>query len=198
MSVLEFIASGIASLAWPATVLTIVFLLREQIGQVLARLTKLRYKELDLDFGREVRELEARAREAHIEPVKQALPEPVRSATTPGDEFAEAERLVSDFPAPAVAVAWGAVEQQLTKALNRVGYVPTDLALHSPLQVAKYLEGHNHLDHPTVDIIGRMRNLRNKAVHGGLGPEGVSSDEAVEFIALARGVAAKLSSISGQ
>ena len=57
---LQFFASLAGSLAWPATVVVVV--LRNQCRRFLLTLTRLRYKDLELDFGRELKEVEKKAR----------------------------------------------------------------------------------------------------------------------------------------
>ena len=54
MDWLQFLSSVVGSLAWPATVLALVVLLRAPVTRVLLTLTRLKYKDLELDFGREL------------------------------------------------------------------------------------------------------------------------------------------------
>ncbi|MGH7553918.1 MAG: hypothetical protein ACREMQ_12925, partial [Longimicrobiales bacterium] len=63
---------------------------------------------------------------------------------------------------------------------------------NSALRNARLLLDQRAIDDNTLDILNRMGNLRNVAVHGGAGLTGVSPDEAREFIALARGIVEKL------
>lgn len=52
MDWLTFIASVIGDLAWPATSLAVVFMLRGPITKLLPDLRKLKYEDLEVDFGR--------------------------------------------------------------------------------------------------------------------------------------------------
>jgi uncharacterized protein YutE (UPF0331/DUF86 family) len=190
MDWLQFLASLAGSLAWPATVVVAVVVLRNQLRRVLLTLTRLRYKDLELDFGRELKEVEKKARAIDVKPAgpPRAIAAPKDSAQT----LDEAERLAEDFPEPAVALAWSAVEDELLGAVMRLAILPDYPPYNSALRNARLLLDQRAIDENTLDILDRLRNLRNMAVHGGAGLAGVSPDEAREFIALARGVVEKL------
>jgi hypothetical protein len=192
MDTLQFIANVITALAWPATVLALVLLLRRPLGQILLTLTKLKYKDLELAFGRELKQIEEQARAVEVLPSPQA--NIVGGPKEPAELLAEAEQLAAEFPEPAVSVAWSAVEDQLAQAAERIAGVParrkpTSHSLNLLLQ-------NNAIDRATVNVLKRMMNLRNEAVHerwNAFG--GISSAEAREFIALARGINEKLEGI---
>lgn len=191
MDWLQFLASLAGSLAWPATVVVAVVVLRNQLRRVLLTLTRLRYKDLELDFGRELKEVEKKARAIDVKPAGPP-PRAIAAAKDSAQILAEAERLAEDFPEPAVALAWAAVEEELMSAVMRLAISPDYPPHNSALRNARLLLDQRAIDENTLDILNRMRNLRNVAVHGGAGPTGVSPDEAREFIALARGVVEKL------
>jgi uncharacterized protein YutE (UPF0331/DUF86 family) len=168
-----------------------VVVLRNELRRVLLTLTRLRYKDLEVDFGRELKEVEKRAKAIDVKPARQRR----EALAVPKDSIQrldEAERLAADFPEPAVALAWSAVEDELMNAVMRLAVSPDNPPLNSALQNARLLRDSAAIDDGMFDILNRMRKLRNVAVHGGAGPGGVTADEAREFIALARGVVEKL------
>ena len=63
MNWLQFIAALIDSVAWPTAIVVLVIVLRTQIRSLLATLTSLKYKGLELDFGRELKKVEAAAKD---------------------------------------------------------------------------------------------------------------------------------------
>lgn len=194
MDWLQFFSSVVGSLAWPATVLALVVLLRAPVTRVLLTLTRLKYKDLELDFGRELKQLEEQAKAIEVKPQqpKALPPAPKGSAQL----LAEAERLAQDFPEPAVAVGWQAVEDELMSAVMRLAISPDYPAHNSALKNAELLLGQKAVDENTIDLLKRMRNLRNMAVQGNCGLGNVTTDQAIEFIALARGVVEKLGGLS--
>lgn len=52
-----FIAEVIKALAWPGTILVIAFLLRKPLAALLPTLLRLRYRDLELDFGQKFQAL---------------------------------------------------------------------------------------------------------------------------------------------
>jgi hypothetical protein len=195
MNWLEFISSLTESLAWPATVVVLVLLLRSPVSRLLLALTRLKYKELELDFGSELRELKESAGELiTIESTAQrSLPPPTQDTKL---HLVEATRLATDFPEPAVAVGWKAVEDALFNAVDRLGLAPSGKPSFAPMRNIELLAKSGYLDSPTVDVLRRMRNLRNIAVHGGQGGGPVSVGDANEFIAFASEVVKKLDELT--
>lgn len=59
MDVLTFISELIKAVAWPATAIVLVVLLRKPIVELIPLLRKLKYKEIELEFAQEVYELKA-------------------------------------------------------------------------------------------------------------------------------------------
>ncbi len=84
-----------------------------------------------------------------------------------------------------------AVEQELTSAATRLG-LPADYSSQGRLIEALRKSG--DLGYETYEILRRMRNLRNMAVHGRAVP-GISPDEAREFLAFAAAVIQRLQEI---
>ena len=191
MDWLQFISSIVESLAWPGSIVVLVLVLRSPVSRLLLALTRLKYKDLELDFGAELRELtDVAAKTITIEAATPAaLPAP---ATDTRSYLSEATRLAPDFPEPAVAVGWQAVEESLLNAIDRLGLAESDQRNAPATRNIELLRSNGHLDDGTVDILKRMRNLRNVAVHGGHGFGPVSVSDANEFIALATGVVKKL------
>lgn len=195
MDMLGFIASIIDSLAWPAAVVILVLILQSPLRKLLLHLTRFRYGDVEIDFGREVHKLEDRAKTAGLQ-----LPErPARPKTEIGDStqiIADAERLAADFPEPAVGLAWTGVEHELMQAVMRLA-ISADYPPHgAPLKNIALLRDQGYLDDETRELLDRMRNLRNAAVHAARETSRISADEAREFIALAEAVTEKLKSLT--
>lgn len=190
MTFLEFILGVIKATAWPVVALVAIFILRKPLASILLTLTKMRYRDLELDFGRELRKLGQEAAEAQL--VTKQKKESRGGPKEPGELLDEAEVLVEDFPEPAVAVAWSAVESALIDAAE--AHSGSDQHRNfPPNRNMNFLAESNILDKSTVGVLHRMQRLRNIAVHerwNAFG--GISADEASEFIRLARGICRKL------
>jgi hypothetical protein len=192
MNYLEFVAAIISALAWPVAAVVLLAILRSPLKRVLLGLTRVKYKDIEIDFGRELSKIEAQARSIELKPV------PVRQEAAPKDSaelLREASRLAEELPEPAVAVGWSAVELDLQAAAARLALAPDRAARTSPARMIALLRNGGHLDDQMHEILSRMRNLRNMAVHRHQGAGPVSSDEAREFLALAGGVIERLGSL---
>ncbi len=188
MNYLQFIASLIHSLAWPAAVIVLAAVFRMPLRELLRNLSRFKYGKVEIDFRRELDQLEAFAKTIDLKPA----PKQISAAPRTAEQILnEAERLTADFPEPAVGLGWTAVEHELRAAATRLGLPPD---YQSPGRQIEELRKAGHFDSETYEILRRMRNLRNMAVHGAA-PSRINSDEAREFLALAAGVVQRLKEI---
>jgi len=181
---LSFFSSVIDSLAWPVAVIFIVFLLKKPLSILLPMLRNLKYKDLELDFGKELKKIEDKAKQVLPAETKPKLIKEKQKERNSAEIIKEAERLYEEFPEPAVALAWSAVEVELLEAIYRTASSPDYPAYNSALKNVMYLKEAGYLGEEKIELIKRMTNLRNIAVHGNKGMGPVSVDDAREFIAL--------------
>ena len=186
----QFAAEVIKSLAWPTTALILAVLFRNQFGRILLKLTRLKYKDIELDFESELKRAEKDAKAIDIAP----QPRSIASAKSDSAKLLQqAGELAPDHPAPAVSVAWQAVEYDLRQAILRLAISdnPADL---SPFKLVGLLRRQDAIDTPTSDLLDRMRYLRNMAVHH-QHEISITTNDASEYVALARGVVEKLKAL---
>lgn len=195
MHPLEFIASIIDSLAWPLAITIILLMLREPAGKLLLDLRRFRYGDMEVDFAKEVRALEAQARTAGLNLPKHAEPKAPEKKHT-AQIIADASRLAADFPEPAVGLAWTAVEHELMQAVMRLAISANYPPHNSPLKNINLLHEQGQIGADTRALLDRMRNLRNVAVHSSRGTGPITPDEAREFIALAEAITDQLKTLS--
>ena len=190
MNWMDFVASLFKSIAWPTTVLILVFSFRALIKRVLANLTRVKYGELRMDFGRELKQVEKEAKAINIQPRPLRSIAPVKKE--PLKLLEEAGQLASQYPEPAISVGWQAVEAQLKDSIS--GLQPEkrheQFSLGTTLGNAEVLVGEKLIDFATFELIRSMYKLRNLAVHGQGGS--ITADEAYEFLAFAKGIVEKL------
>ena len=129
-------------------------------------LKNLKYKDLELNFGEELKKLEDQAKQVLIEEKK---PKPIKKNLKLRDSsqiIEESQRLFEDFPEPAVALAWSAIEVELLAAIMRTASSPDYPAHNSPIKNAMFLSDAGYLKSEKIHLLKRMSNLRNIAVHG--------------------------------
>jgi hypothetical protein len=148
---LTFASSVIGSIAWPVTLVVILFILREPIIQLLPLLRRLKYKELELQFELQVQEVKAA--------VDAVLPAP----PPPAIANPELDRLVDTAgtsPRRAILEAWRMLDRAVEDAAIRTGASP-DVTGPAAL---RHLDAKG-LEHVTVSFILKLRDLRNEVAH---------------------------------
>jgi uncharacterized protein YutE (UPF0331/DUF86 family) len=182
---LTFIAELIKTLAWPLTVLAILILLRKPLVGLIPLLQRIKYKDFELEFGRQVREVRAEANEELPPPQK-----PKAMIPQAADPILELARV---SPRAAVTEAWRQVEAAALDAAQRNNVPLQYREAVSPIRVIRALEKAEVVDPAPMAIFHDLRALRNQAAHA---PEFALSTEAViEYVELARRLIEYLSSV---
>ncbi len=185
MDALSFIASLVRSLTWPTAVVFILWYFNQPLGELLLTVSRFRFKEFEIDFGKEIREVKAAA-EKVLPPTEGAKSRVLSMAPKGMDRFPELARI---DPAAAVLVAWRPVELALRRAAQRHA-----LALPMPpIRIMQTLPQWGRIDRQTYEIFEELRRLRNQAAHED-GTD-ITESEALEFGELALRLAAKIDEI---
>ena len=176
MTWLEFIAALIGTLAWPLAAAVIAFVLRNPVADLIRSLVKLKYKDLELEFG----QLKA-ASEALPEPPPELGPQPAPERALYTSLNEQIEDIAPRSPAGAILIAWSAVETALHAAVSRLAISPDPPSSRSPMHNLEQLEKQDLLDKVLADTIHRMRMLRNGVAHQMLNSDPVSVANALEY-----------------
>ena len=196
MNVLNFFAAVIDSLAWPVAVLILVLSLRSPLGKLLPELRRLRYGKFEMNFGQQVRNLEASARTAGIHLPERPAPPKLRVLDS-NEIINDATRLSADFPEASVVMAWKAVEREIIQALERFGIVEDKQKSVTSAKNITILYNRGFIEDHTRELLDRMRKLRNIAAHSDREAVNITSDEALEFINLSAALNEKLKDLKG-
>jgi len=177
----EFLSRLVDTLAWPLTLLAIVFLLRREIAslfgplaEALGRLEKLSTKSVTAEFGKAAKDAEDELGKGEQRPPEDQLP-----------EKPAAKEIY--LPATEVLEAWLQVEQLCRELLAARGF-----SVPGPYRaLGSRLKRYNLIDEHHARVLDTLRQMRNMVVHGGAGA--IGPREASEFIALADRMAFYLS-----
>lgn len=194
MTFLEFIASVIHSLAWPAAIVALVLILQSPVKKLLLSLTRFKYRDVEIDFAQEVAELESRAKAINLKPRfrDRATDEKKKD---PAQILIDAAQLVDEFPIPAVALAWTAVEHELMGAVYRLAISADPPSESSASKNISILQESEYLDEEAYTFLRTMRDMRNMAVHSHGPGIRITSDDAREFVAIADAMVERLASL---
>ena len=190
MSQLEFVAAVITATAWPVTVIVLAVLFRHPLGRVIATVSRFKMKDVELEFKRELQAIAAAVPDA-----------PLPDDATPQAEAAipavpqEVKAVSEVSPRAAIPLAWAELESELRQAVFRTAKGAVDVPLHGFHKRIYALRAKGMLDADTAESIDRLRELRNRVVHGDLSVSALSESDAWRYAELAQRVAARLREI---
>jgi hypothetical protein len=180
MDKLTFISQVTNALAWPVTTVLCVLLLRRFITSLVPLLRKLKYSDLELQFGREVAELKGAA-----EGLRST--ETARSET---DRWQELTRLAGARPRSAIRNAWQEVESALQRVAKARHLQAAPGAWSMPMVLGALLLNTGAISERQYDLLSRLRRLTNEAERAPV--DSISTDAAAEYVGLALRFAASL------
>jgi len=156
MNWLEFVTKILSAIAWPATVLILAYALRDQLQALLPLLTKVKIRDLEFEFGRQVAELAAEA----------ATQLPAISSGGRESSYAtDMSALILASPRTIILEAWLAVDRAARTAIARNKVMQPIQPNVSLMKVAKALQSAGILDPAQMSVFSELHSLRNQAVH---------------------------------
>lgn len=174
MDLLTFVAELVKAAAWPTVGLIALILLRREIRGLLPLITSLKYKDLELHFGREVAAAREDADQLQTPPGRALLARPEMSETV--------RKLLDASPRAAIIEAWREVEGEARKAaVRREVAIPRIHELSQP-RFLQALSAYQVVDPAQLALLHDLRSLRNQAAHA---PEFALSTDSARDYALA-------------
>lgn len=171
MDLLTFTAEAIKALAWPGAVLLLAIMLRKPIVELIPLLRKLKYKELEMEFSKEVAELKADVVLVSEQPsvpvgrlpsgevAAKQLPERLE---TKRDELVN---MVSFSPRAAIMEAWLEVESATIEVARSFWNVSSTDGFKGFPRMGEYLHQTKVIDQKQLETFRRLQHLRNMAAH---------------------------------
>lgn len=164
----------ISALAWPVATVWIAYLFREEVSGLASRMSRLKYKDMEASFERELKEAESKA-----ESITQQTPS-TRPSVELISKLEQLQRIADISPRAAILEAWLLIES----AAGQSGFVQG--ATHpriNPMLFVDWLIREGKLPSNSIKLVEVLRDLRNQAAH--LPDFSVSRDEADRYLALA-------------
>ena len=160
MNFLEFIAEIIKAVAWPTTVIFLAYFLKAPLLKLLPRLQRFKHKDTEIEFGREVAELQKKS--------SPLLQTPHRS-----DEirrFFEIERakiteLIDIEPRLAIMEAFRLLESSNAQVVAKLFPDLDTKEIIGPTKLGHLLKSKEILSEADFEFFMQIRKLRNKAAH---------------------------------
>jgi hypothetical protein len=180
MNWLEFVAALVGALAWPVTLVVILYWFSRNLPSLFPFIDRLKYKDFEVHFRAEVKQIAAQ--------FKIAPPAQLEKEDQPVDVWGQVFALAEVSPRSAILEAWLNVETWAIQRIQSLKKVPRDrLKSMAPLRLGKLLEEANVLTSNQMVIFNKLRDLRNQAVH--VSNAQFSTEDVVEYLDLARAMA---------
>lgn len=177
---MDLLLDVVKALAWPAAVIVCAIIFRKPLTYVITSLSRLRYKDFEAEFHRQLSDLESEAQALPLRRVPGALEVP--SEEEVGQPEFEALRRWADIaPRAAIVEAWREVEMAALEGANRLS-IPVSPRIPST-RLLETLFSAGVIDADVKAILNRMRELRNRAVHAQ--DFELATEEAIRYINLA-------------
>ena len=185
MSILDFIAKVIESLAWPATTILIFWHSRAYIRRLLPFVSKVRYKELEVEFERL---LEQKT------PDTPTLPSPEKKLLD--DTLSTASELADTEPSAAIIYAWQILEKEILATLNVLQPSTKNADVYqSRTRTIDIFREQDLITAQEAETLQRLRRLRNEVVHIAQTRTIVPRDVAIKYAEECHALAARLKQI---
>lgn len=179
MDGLTFTAEIVKAVVWPATAVTIVLLLRKPLGKLVPLLRRLKWGDVEAEFGEL---LEEAKKDAADLPKTDTAPKTEEKLADP------ASALVDIAPSAAVVVKWNEIEHALQSLMRRFEPDFRQVPAH---MLRGAMKQNTHLTDSEWSLFDQLRKLRNVAAHHVEGVE-ISEAAAVEYIDLANRLIAQI------
>lgn len=115
LSILEFISSIVSSSVWPLTLLTILFILKAPITQLVQSIRSISYRDVRVDVGEQLRLIE-QSTSANMQSVLIQSEEAEESHPAP----LQIEHIARTSPRAAVLYVWSIVEKETEDLLHAI------------------------------------------------------------------------------
>jgi len=185
MDVKTFVAQIVASLAWPITVLVCLPLLRKPLRSLTPLIRRLKYSDLELQFGREVADVKETTETAALKTAQKA-------EVAEKEVWQELMQLASVRPRNAVRAAWHQVESTLMRVAKDRNLQAAPAAWSMPMVIGALLLNAGVISDTQHKLLYRLRQLTSEAERAPV--DGLAPDDAAEFVSLALRLAASLNS----
>lgn len=177
MQLYDFIAKIIASVAWPITLLAIIFFLRKPIRNLLPFLERLKYKDFELSFRRQLEEV------METSDIRQV---------TEGED-GELEKIALTSPKSSVLKAWHEIEMAAEEKMKELQPMVRQSQL-GPDGALGYFEYMGALIPRTKKTLFQLRALKNQTVH--LPDSSLSAQDALGYIQVAAAVKKQIQALT--
>lgn len=171
---MELVVNLLVGIAWPAAVVWVAMIFKNEIRSVLSRISQLKYKDLEASFDKGLGEAETNAAIVSANEGTQ----PHNQEITP--RLKQLRRIAEVSPRASILEAWVLVEDAAAKS----GFVQgAAVPRVNPYLFVEELIRLGKLPAASSELVGKLRELRNQAAH--LPDFSITQKEADRYLELA-------------
>lgn len=159
MNYLSFVAEIFKAIVWPGTILTIIILLRKEFGRLMTELHHFKYKDLEVDFDRQIERIKNDAHAAGLISLGELNTEHYdKTKILPNERFL---RLAELSPSAAVIEVWIDIEL----AINELGS-RHEIDKKFGFNIMNELLNRGIVSDDEIKLFKELKGLRNDIIHG--------------------------------
>lgn len=197
MNTYELISSLVDSLAWPASTLIAIFILKSPLSKLLSSLSRFKYNELEMDFTEILDEVNESLNES--ESLNEIEPESIDEIESTNVNVSEQDsniiKIAKVHPSSAVVMSFNRIEHEINNAVMRLAISPDAPSYNSSIKNIELLEKYGGLDKSTIDSLKELRKLRNVAVHSHPSESNITYNAAMYYYELTEKIISILQSL---
>jgi hypothetical protein len=159
MDALTFTAEAIKALAWPTAVVLVALMVRKPVIELLPFLRRLKYKEIELEFSKELAQLKSEVTAS--EPTTSNKSAPSATSTSSNRLL----NIASISTSAAILEAWSELESASVAVASSFWSQPPSNAFRNYPKLGEYLLQCKVIDEKQLAVFNKLRELRNKAAH---------------------------------
>lgn len=184
MDALTFTAEAIKALSWPTAAILVALMVRKPVIVLLPFLRRLKYKEIELEFYKELAQLKSEITAREPTTSHKSVP------SSPSVSNNRLLNIASISASAAILEAWSELESaSVTVASSFWVHAPSDSFKNYP-RLGEYLLQCKVIDEMQLGVFNKLRQLRNKAAHAV--DLNLSEEEARTYIELATSLIAQI------
>lgn len=174
MTWFSFIASIVASIAWPCVICVLLVMFKPDILRLLKLAESIKYKGIAISFTKMEEQSQI------LDAAQATIPSQVDSSVLLSleDQMYDA---VDRYPSAAIVLSWSALESAMADAVSNLGISPDSPSSRSPRHNLDMLASYANLSKDYLYMIQEMYSIRNKTLHQSNVKEIISREQALAY-----------------
>jgi len=186
MEIANLIVRILEAIAWPLAIIIIILIFKRQFGRAILTLSKLKFKDLEVEFSKALKDAEYETRELRLPSPKdvRSIPEPV----VPTSAYDRLFQIAAISPRAAITEAWRTIELFTMEAAKVQG-----VEIRGPVagtRVIRSLVQRGILEEGVLRLYENLRRMRNEIAYAV--EFEIDSEAAIRYVDLALSLAHRL------